>query len=86
MRPLITTLRRAVTRARLAMAASDLAFMEARAPHALAQQRAHVRALADRLDTLEAGLCNPCPAEPTPTARADDVRARIERELKEALL
>ena len=86
MKTLIATLRRAVTRARLAIAESDLAWMEARAPRCLREQRAHVRALADQLDTLEAGLCDPCPAEPRPTPRADDVRARIERNLKEALL
>lgn len=86
MQTLIATLRRAVTRARLAIAESDLAWMEARAPRCLREQRAHVRALAEQLDTLEAGLCDPCPAEPRPSPRADDVRARIERNLKEALL
>ena len=90
MKTLIATLRRAVTRARLAIAASDLAWMEARAPRCLREQRAHVRALADQLDALEAGLCNPCPAEPAPFLRrapsAEDIRARTERKLKEALL
>lgn len=86
MKTLIATLRRAVTRARLAIAESDLAWMEARGPFALRQQRAHVRALAEQLDLLEAGLCDPCHAELRPTPRADDVRARIERNLKEALL
>lgn len=86
MKTLIATLRRAVTRARLAIAESDLAWMEDRGPRCLREQRAHVAALADQLDHLEAGLCDPCPAEPRPTPRADDVRARIERNLKEALL
>ena len=90
MKTLLATLRRAVTRARLAIAESDLAWMEARGPFALRQQRAHVRALAEQLDTLEAGLCvprpPPAPPPPRPTPRADDVRARIERNLKEALL
>jgi hypothetical protein len=86
MKTLIATLRRAVTRARLAIAESDLAWMEDRAPRCLREQRAHVRALAEQLDTLEAGLCDPCPAEAIPAARAEDVRARIERNLKEALL
>lgn len=90
MKTLIATLRRAVTRARLAIAESDLAWMEARGPFALRQQRAHVRALAEQLDTLEAGLCDPCPAEPAPflrrTPSAEDIRARTERKLKEALL
>lgn len=88
MKTLIATLRRAVTRARLAIAESDLAWMESRGPFALRQQRAHVRALAEQLDTLEADLCDPCPASPPrPYAvTADDVRARIERNLKEALL
>lgn len=83
MQTLIATLRRAVTRARLAMASSDLAFMEARAPHALAQQRAHVRALANQLDTLESGLCAPSQSR---RLSAEEVRARTERRLKEALL
>ena len=39
MQPLIATLRRAVTRARLAIAESDLAWMEARAPRCLREQR-----------------------------------------------
>lgn len=80
MRTLINTLRRAITRGRLAIAQNDLAWMEARAPLALADQRAHVRALAARLDRLEAGTCNPTP----PTA--EEVRARAERRLKEVLL
>lgn len=88
MQTLIATLRRAVTRARLAIAESDLAWMEARAPRCLREQRAHVRALAEQLDTLEAGLCDPCPATPARpyTITAEDVRARAERTLKEALL
>lgn len=90
MKTLIATLRRAVTRARLAIAESDLAWMEARAPRCLREQRAHVRALAEQLDTLEAGLCNPCPADEAPALRrapsAEDIRARTERKLKEALL
>ena len=91
MQTLIATLRRAVTRARLAIAESDLAWMEARAPRCLREQRAHVAALADQLDHLEAGLCNPCPADPAPFLRraptsAEDIRARTERKLKEALL
>lgn len=56
MKTLIATLRRAVTRARLAIAASDLAWMEARAPRCLREQRAHVRALAEQLDALDALL------------------------------
>lgn len=76
MKTLIATLRRAVTRAR--------------GPFALRQQRAHVRALAEQLDSLEAGLCDPCPADPAPflrrTPSAEDIRARTERKLKEALL
>ena len=90
MKTLIATLRRAVTRARLAIAERDLAWMEARAPRCLREQRAHVRALAEQLDTLEAGLCDPCHAEPAPNLRraptAEDIRARTERMLKEALL
>lgn len=88
MKTLIATLRRAVTRARLAIAESDLAWMEARAPRCLREQRAHVRALADQLDTLEGGLCDPCPDIPARpyTITAEDVRARAERTLKEALL
>lgn len=83
MRTLINTLRRAITRGRLAIAQNDLAWMEARAPLCLREQRAHVRALADQLDTLESGLCAPSqPSRPT----ADEVRARAERKLKEALL
>lgn len=90
MKTLIATLRCAVTRARLAIAESDLAWMEARAPRCLREQRAHVRALAEQLDTLEAGLRNPCPADAAPALRrapsAEDIRARTERKLKEALL
>lgn len=80
MKTLLTTLSRGITRLRLRMAAGDLAFMEARAPLALADQRARVRELATRLDRLEAGNCNPTP----PTA--EEVRARAERRLKEVLL
>jgi hypothetical protein len=80
MRTLINTLRRAITRGRLAIAQNDLAWMEARAPLCLREQRAHVRALATRLDRLEAGTCNPTP----PTA--EEVLARAERRLKEVLL
>lgn len=80
MKTLLITLLRGITRLRLRMAAGDLAFMEARAPLALADQRARVRELAARLDRLEAGTCNPTP----PTA--EEVRARVERRLKEVLL
>lgn len=80
MKTLLITLSRGITRLRLRMAAGDLAFMEARAPLVLADQRAHVRALAARLDRLEAGTCTPTP----PTA--EEVRARAERRLKEVLL
>lgn len=90
MKTLITTVRRAITRARLAIAEHDLAWMQARAPICLREQRAHVRALAEQLDILEAGLCNPCPADAAPALRrapsAEDIRARAERKLKEALL
>lgn len=80
MKTLLNTLQRSITRVRLALAASDLAFMEARAPAALADQRAHVHALAAHLDRLEAGTCDPTPAT------AEEVRARAERRLKEVLL
>lgn len=80
MKTLLTTLSLGITRLRLRMAAGDLAFMEARATLALADQRARVRELATRLDRLEAGTRNP----PQPTA--EEVRARAERRLKEVLL
>lgn len=62
MKTLLTTLSRGITRLRLRMAAGDLAFMEARAPLALADQRARVRELATRLDRLEAGTCVVAPS------------------------
>lgn len=84
MKTLINTIRRAAVRARLVIAASDLAFMEARAPLAIADQRAVVRHLAARLDLLESDMCNPCAAEPH--VSSEDIRARAERRMKEALL
>lgn len=80
MKTLLITLSRGITRLRLSLAEQDLAFMEARAPLVLGDQRAHVRALAARLDRLEAGVCNPNPTT------AEEVRARAERRAKEGLL
>jgi hypothetical protein len=78
MKTLAQTLARLIARMRLTVAANDLAFMEARAPQALAAQRAHVRHLAARLHLLDGGA-------PAPVS-ADCIRARAERRLKERLL
>ena len=85
MKTLLTWLRYTLTRARYEMAAADLDFMEAHAPRTLAQQRDHVLTLQARLDALHLRLIGLSPEEPAPQ-RADDVRARVERTIKERLL
>lgn len=66
---------RAVRRLRLAMAESDLHWMEGRAPVAIAQQQARVAALRRSLAM----------SAPTPDS-VDQIRHRIERQAKRVLL
>lgn len=82
MKTLLKTLAAQIQRVRLAIAESDLRWMEARAPISLREQRAHVRRLAESLDGLEADLCNPAPDVVT----TDDIRHAVERRLKGAVL
>ena len=73
---LIAPIVRMARRLRLQAAEADLAFLEARAPVVIAQQRAHVALLRQR-----AGL--------RPVLRsisADQIRADIERQAKAVLL
>lgn len=89
MKTLILAVARAITRARLQFAENDLIWLHANTSIHLAEQHAHVLALAEKLDTLEAGLCNPCPAGQGSQRQAvtsEDVRARAERRAKEVLL
>lgn len=67
---------RLARRLRLRAAESDLAYMEARAPVVIAEQRAHVATLRQR-----AGL-RPVHR----TLSADQIRADIERQAKRVLL
>lgn len=60
---------------RLQAAEADLAYMEARAPAAIAQQRAHV-------DRLRASVQAP----PLPPPSAESICRRIERNAKQVLL
>lgn len=71
----ITRLIRAVRRLQLAMAESDLNWMEGRAPVAIAQQQARVATLRQRLAMTAT----------TPDS-VDQIRARIERQAKRVLL
>lgn len=72
----ISRIVRLARRLRLRAAESDLAFLEARAPVVIAQQRAHVAQLRAR-----AGY------SPEPCAMcADAIRADIERQAKAVLL
>lgn len=82
MKTLLKTLAARIQRVRLAIAESDLRWMEARVPASLREQRAHVRRLADSIDSLEADCCNPCPDVVT----TEHIRATCERRLKGALL
>lgn len=74
MRALFLFFSQPVIRFRLAIAESDLAFMEARQAAALREQRARVRALSRRLARAER------------LTSAEDVRRGAERRAKEALL
>lgn len=71
-------LRRRWLRLRLNMASADLAWLERRVPECLAQQRAVVTRLANRLATVD--------AEEACEATADRVRARIEQRAKRSAL
>jgi len=62
---------------RLQAAEADLAYMEARAPAAIAQQRAHV-------DRLRASVQVQAPPLPPPSA--ESICRRIERSAKQVLL
>ncbi len=88
MKNLLTWLRYTLTRARYEMAAADLDFMEAHAPRAIAQQRDHVIRLQSRMDQLQLRLLalTPTPSDQPTAARADDVRARVERSANGVLL
>lgn len=88
MKTLLTWLRYTLARARYHMAAADLDFMEANSPRAIAQQRDHVLSLQARMDALQLRLIGiiPTDSDDTPTPRAEDVRARVERSAKGGLL
>jgi hypothetical protein len=73
---LIAPIVRMARRLRLQAAETDLAFLEARAPIVIAEQRAHVARLRHR-----AGLCFV-----SRTLSADQIRAEIERQAKQVLL
>lgn len=72
--PLMSRLVNSLIRFRLAIAESDLAFMEARQVAALREQRARVRALSRRLGRAQQVMS------------AEDVRRRAERNAKGVLL
>jgi hypothetical protein len=71
----ISPIVRLARRLRLQAAEADLEYMEARAPVAIAEQRAHV-------DRLRARAAVP----PLPLISADEIRADIERQAKRVLL